>query len=500
MDSAKLSDAARWAGARPTEVFLGDNPSLRGVSADSRSVKPGDLFVCMPSASRDTHSFLPQVRDAGAGAAIVHSGSGLLYAQSLGIPAIAIEPTGSRFNFALGRVCRGVLGDPTAGMKVFGVTGTNGKTTTAWMVRHALLALGSKAAYLGTLGFQVAEQMEALNNTTPFPVELWSMLADAKRQGIEHLVMEVSSHALFERRLSGVQFDVGMFTNLSQDHLDFHGTMENYSEAKKLLFTEHAALSEKPFVGALNVADPHAAQWSRELPCRVFTYGAPGAELVTEATDVRASGMTLTAKHEGETVVGQLLVGGLFNIENATSALAGLICLGYPLSDAMRALEKVKAVPGRFEPVHTGRGFDVIVDYAHTPEALELLLKSARGLNPKRIITVFGCGGDRDRSKRPKMAVAAAAHSDLVVLTSDNPRTENPEAILDDVATGFPAGSEIVRITDRPEAVAHAVGLAQPGDLVVIAGKGHENYQIIGRTKHPMDDRDLVLRGLGVHA
>ena len=181
----------------------------------------------MPSASRDTHSFLPQVRDAGAGAAIVHSGSGLLYAQSLGIPAIAIEPTGSRFNFALGRVCRGVLGDPTAGMKVFGVTGTNGKTTTAWMVRHALLALGSKAAYLGTLGFQVAEQMEALNNTTPFPVELWTMLADAKRQGIEHLVMEVSSHALFERRLSGVQLHVGMVTHLTQEHLDGHGTKEN---------------------------------------------------------------------------------------------------------------------------------------------------------------------------------------------------------------------------------------------------------------------------------
>ena len=458
------------------------------------------MFVCMPSASRDTHAFLAGAKAAGATSAVVHSAEGLQVAESLGLATILVENCGTRFNFALGRICRLVLNDPTATMRVFGVTGTNGKTTTAWMVRNALVHLGRKAAYLGTLGFQTAEDIAVLNNTTPFPVELWNLLAEARDQGVQDVVMEASSHALFERRLSGVQFDVGVFTNLTQDHLDFHGSMEHYAAAKKLLFTEYAAATEKPFVGAINTANDPGEEWSKEVPCRVLTFGGPGADLSLVADKVTVGSIDYTVGFRGESVQGTMQVGGLFNVENTTSALAGMLALGHGLQESVDALATVQAVPGRFEAIANDHGFGVIVDYAHTPDALELLLKSTRHLEPARIITVFGCGGDRDRSKRPKMAAVVSRFGDVAVVTSDNPRTEDPTAILQDVAVGLDPATESVQIIDRREAIAYAVKIAQPGDIVVIAGKGHEDYQIIGRTKFPMDDRTIAREALGALA
>ena len=489
MTQRKFSVLSEVVGPHPDERFLASDPVVAHVTADSRDVRPGSVFVCMPSASRDTHEFLSEVKSKGAIGAIVHSSSGLEKAKALDLAGLWIEPVGSRFNFAVGRFCRDVFGDPTSRMRMIGITGTNGKTTTAWMMRNALVALGRPAAYLGTLGFQTQGEMRELNNTTPFPVELWNLLAEAEASGMQDFVMESSSHALFERRLAGVQYDVGLFTNFSQDHLDFHGSMEAYAAAKQLLFTEYAAASEKTFVGALNLADDVGRAWSRELPCRTLTYGASDADLQTTATDVRVDGIRMSAQYGGERAEMNLKVGGLFNVENAGSALAGLLGLGIELADAAHALESVTGVPGRFEAVLNDRGFGIIVDYAHTPDALELLLKSARALSPRRIITVFGCGGDRDRSKRPKMAAVVSQHSEISVLTSDNPRTEDPAAILRDVAVGLRPEAESTQIIDRREAIAYAVGIAEPGDLVVIAGKGHEDYQIIGRTKHPMDDR-----------
>ena len=496
MPDVRLSSLAELIGARIYELTSNSDPWIKSVSSDSRNPVKEGLFVCMPSASRDTHEFLPEMKKAGMAAAIVHNKSALKYAQSLGMPAILIEPSGSRFNFCLGRICREVLGDPTSKMRIIGVTGTNGKTTTAWVIRNALVAMGKRAAYLGTLGFQSDEKMIELSNTTPFPVELWSWLDQAAKAGCTDVVMEVSSHALFERRLAGVNFDVGIFTNLTQDHLDFHGTMEEYAAAKKLFFTEYAAASGRSFNGVLNIADPVGAAWAKELPCRVLTFGSEFAQLQTEAEVVRVDGIQLTAQFDKQKVSGNLRLGGLFNVENASSALAGLIAIGCSLKDSMKALEDVNAVPGRFEAIRNGHGIGVIVDYAHTPDALEQLLKSARGLNPKKIITVFGCGGDRDRSKRPKMAKVVSEHSEVAVITSDNPRTEDPQAILDDVLVGVVPGADSVTIIDRREAINHAINIAQEGDFVVIAGKGHEDYQIIGRTKHPMDDRKMAREAL----
>ncbi|MDK3158818.1 UDP-N-acetylmuramoyl-L-alanyl-D-glutamate--2,6-diaminopimelate ligase [Kamptonema cortianum] len=496
MVKLSLSELAEIAGARADEVSGDANSVVCGFSANSQAVQAQQLFVCMPSASRDTHEFLRDAAKASASAAIVHSEAGLHSAKQLGLPALLIEPTANRFNFVLGRICRALSGLDTRSMRVYGITGTNGKTSTAWFVRNALVAMGRKAAYLGTLGFQSSGELETLNNTTPFPVELWQLLVQAQENGIEDVVMEVSSHALFERRLSGVQFDVGVFTNLSQDHLDFHGTMEEYASAKKLLFTEAVALSDKPFVGVLNTADERGQAWAKEVPCRVLTFGLPSADLYVNATSIELSEIRFRATFGKKTVEGRLNFGGVYNVENASAALACLVAAGFEFEAAVQAMMQVPPVPGRFEPVINSSGIGVIIDYAHTPEALSLLLKACRDLTQGRLITVFGCGGDRDRSKRPKMAEAASRLSDLTILTSDNPRTESPEAILDDIAVGIIDGRKSLRIVDRREAVAEAILLAQPGDIVAIAGKGHENYQIIGRIKSHLDDRELAAEAL----
>ncbi len=468
---------------------------LTGISADSRHCAPGCLFVCMPSPTRDTHEFLPKAKAAGASAALVHTPEGMAIAKAQGLAA-AMVPPGEAFNAAAGFMARSLFGDPSAKMRVIAITGTNGKTTTTWMLRDALRALGRRSAYLGTLGFQAGSPLRTIPNTTPFPVETWQLLDEAARDGVEDLAMEASSHALFERRLAGVRFDVGLFTNLTQDHLDFHKTMEAYGEAKRLLFTEYAERSGKPFRAALNIADPTGRRWASEMPAAI-TFGAPDAQLVVEPVDVQVASLRLRAAYGGRQAEAALGVGGLFNVENATSTLAALVALGYGLEEGCRALEGVTPVPGRFEAIPNDEGIGVIVDYAHTPDALQHLLDSARALKPKRIIAVFGCGGDRDRTKRPIMARTVSERSEVTVVTSDNPRTEDPQAILADTVPGLVPGATHRTIVDRREAIFEAIKLAQPGDVVVIAGKGHEDYQIIGRVKHHMDDREMAREALG---
>lgn len=456
--------------------------------SDSRLAKAGDCFVAMPSANTDTAQFLPQVAQQGCRCAVVSNAVAYESAVALGLSVAMLPSNGQSFLASLGRLCRVVFGDPSLAMRMVAVTGTNGKTTTAWLIRHALTALGRRCGYLGTLGIQTTGEVRELNNTTPFPVELWGLLAEARDAGCEDLVMEASSHALYQRRLAGVSFDCGTFTNLTQDHLDFHGSMESYAEAKKLLYTEYAMASRKAFVGAIQQGDPYAAAWLDDLPCRCKTYGIGAGEipLVIESVGLES----ITGKIGAHAF--EARVGGQFNASNLSSVAATLHMLGYSDPDIATGLSASRPVPGRFETVPNDRGVGVLVDYAHTPDALEKLLQSARELNPKRIITVFGCGGDRDRTKRPKMALAASRMSDFTVITSDNPRTEDPQAIVQEVATGIAPGSEHTTVVDRREAIIHAVHIAQTGDIVVIAGKGHENYQIIGRTKHPMDDREMA--------
>jgi UDP-N-acetylmuramoyl-L-alanyl-D-glutamate--2,6-diaminopimelate ligase len=443
----------------------------------------------MPSKNTDTHALLTAAKEAGAVAALVHSPDGFSLAQELALPAVFVPAGQPGFNIACGSLARAVFSDPTSRTRVVGVTGTNGKTTTAWMMRDALRSLGRRAGYMGTLGFDPAGERRELANTTPFPVETWQLLHEAETLGVEDFVMEASSHALFERRLFGVRFSCGVFTNLSQDHLDYHRDMEDYAEAKLLLFTEYA--TQPGFTSAVNVGDPVGAEWARKIDVTV-TFGAPDSDLNVHALQKTVSSLKLRAEFRGASVDFDLGVGGLFNVWNATSALAGLLALGCPLDDACRAMEHVTPVPGRFESVPTGRGFSVIVDYAHTDDALRKLLQSVRELGPRRVITVFGCGGDRDKTKRPKMARAASENSDLTIVTSDNPRTEDPMAIIEDVVKGLAPGAVCETLPDRREAIARAIEVAGDGDVVVIAGKGHEDYQIIGRTKHPMDDRKMA--------
>jgi len=485
---------SQWLAEAGVEIdAVSGDAGVSGISADSRTVRPGDLFVCMPSSSRDTHEFIGEVVSKGASAVLVHSPLGLDSAKAAGVPGVL--PTD--FGDGLWRLAKALSGNPSGSMRVVGVTGTNGKTTTAWLIRDALAALGRPASYLGTLGLHTPTSERELGNTTPFPVELQGYLVEALEGGSFDFVMEVSSHALQEKRADGVEFDVGVFTNLTQDHLDFHGTMEEYGAAKRRLFTDLPSQSSKKFVAALNVDDPTGLAWSSQLSVPVLTYGVNAGDLRGEPLEVRVDGISLRLHYRGESAILESRLGGRYNVENLLSAAAGLLGLGHSLSETVQGLHQARPVPGRFEPVENALGIHILVDYAHTPDALAKLLDAVKESASGRIITVFGCGGDRDRTKRPLMAAAASSRSDLTVVTSDNPRTENPEAIVSEVAAGIVVGSVSETIVDRREAVAYAICQANPGDVVVIAGKGHENYQIIGKTKFPMDDRELAREAMG---
>ena len=486
----KLTDLVRMAGLVPVKV-VGDAEVL-SIGMDSRKAKLGELFVCMPSANSDSLNYIEAAAKAGASAVMVFDERGLELAGAVRVAAVLIPNKGLDYYEAIWRICRSFFEEPTRSMKVIGVTGTNGKTTTAWLLRDMMAALGHRAAYLGTLGFQLPDEDRELSNTTPFAVELYNLLAEARGKNVDSLAMEVSSHALHERRSDGIEFDAAVFTNLTQDHLDFHKTMGAYAEAKHRLFTQLPKQTHKRFVGAFNLDDPTGARWALEQNGPSVTYGLTDeADLKGEALSVQVDRIKMALRYRGECEV-EISLGGHFNLSNCLSAAAGMIALGYDLDALRTALPKVRPVPGRFEAVPNEKGIGIIVDFAHTPDALEKLLDSVRELNPKRVITVFGCGGDRDRTKRPKMAKSASERSDVTVATSDNPRTEDPASILDEVIQGIVPGRDSVAIVDRRDAIAHAIHLAEPGDVVVIAGKGHENYQIIGRTKHPMDDRELA--------
>ncbi|HVT13435.1 MAG TPA: UDP-N-acetylmuramoyl-L-alanyl-D-glutamate--2,6-diaminopimelate ligase [Fimbriimonadaceae bacterium] len=496
------------------------------MTMDSRRAKPGAMFVCMPSKNSDSNAFIGPAHEKGASSVLTFSAEGFQEARRLGMSA-ALLPE-DMYQDSLWKLCKVAFGNPSASMKVIGVTGTNGKTTTAWLIRDMLKALGVKAAYLGTLGFQLPGEERELNNTTPFAIELNELLAEAQAKGVEAIAMEVSSHALAEKRVDGIEFDAAVFTNLTQDHLDFHGSMEEYEAAKLRLFTELPKQSSKQFVGMVNADDPVGQAWAERYNLPTFGILPEG----TEFYSLNGTPLEVTVDHIRMEIgsLGQAdgtftaPLGGSYNVENLLSASAGLLALRestdiFPRSQTVLSLiaslaEQVRPVPGRFEAVRNDAGIGILVDYAHTPDAVEKLLDAVRPLTKGRIITVFGCGGDRDRTKRPKMAKAASERSDVTVITSDNPRTEDPVAIVEEVAAGIDGivdwshvpgraaedthgrAARATVIVDRGEAIAYAIRVAKPGDVVVIAGKGHENYQIIGRVKHPMDDRELAREAL----
>ncbi|HEX2360151.1 MAG TPA: UDP-N-acetylmuramoyl-L-alanyl-D-glutamate--2,6-diaminopimelate ligase [Solirubrobacterales bacterium] len=463
---------------------------------DSRAVEPGTLFFCFPGEQVDRHEFAPQAVQAGACALVVER------PLELGVPEVQVDDARA----AMAPLAAAFYGDPTAELVVAGVTGTNGKTTTAFLIRRLLEGSGRQCGLLGTVQRVVGGEVEPVERTTPEAIDLQATFARMLEAGDRACVMEVSSHALVLHRADAINFDAKVFTNLTQDHLDFHADMEDYFAAKRLLFTAEGGsptLVVAGGVSVINVDDAYGARLAAELleeaPEGCLTFSAAGAEADFSARDVSfdATGSTFACVTPEGTVRVRTPLPGDFNVENALAAIAAGHALGVAPQAAAAALAEVGQVPGRFEAIEEGQPFTVLVDYAHTPDSLENVLEAAGKLTEGRLVSVFGCGGDRDRDKRPLMGRAAAELSDLAVVTSDNPRSERPEAIIEAILAGIEAietaRAEVVVEPDRRAAIGLAFSRAAAGDTVVIAGKGHEQGQEFeGGRKIPFDDRDVA--------
>ena len=455
---------------------------VTGCTLDSRAVQPGDLYAALPGARAHGADFWAQAERAGA-AAVLTDPAGLERCRDSGLPVlVADDPRG-----VLGEVARWVHGDPAAGMVLLGVTGTNGKTTTAFLLEAGLRAAGHRTGLLGTVLTRIGDDVVPSVRTTPEAPDLQALLAVMRERGTTAVAMEVSSHALALGRVDGVVLDVAGFTNLSQDHLDFHASMEEYEAAKASLFTPARARR-----GVVNVDDAAGRRLLRSATVPLTTYGDDGDWSAREI-DLRADGSRFRLVGPGVSVPASVRLPGAFNTANAVGAVALLVEAGVPVADAVAGVAACPGVPGRMERVDAGQPFLALVDYAHTPDAVTRLLQAVRAVVPGRVIVVLGCGGDRDRAKRPLMGAAAAACADLAVLTSDNPRSEDPLAVLAEMAAGAP---DAVTEPDRRAAILLAVRAARPGDAVVVAGKGHETGQEIGGVVLPFDDRTVLREAL----
>jgi UDP-N-acetylmuramoyl-L-alanyl-D-glutamate--2,6-diaminopimelate ligase len=460
--------------------------SFDHVTEDSRRARPGSLFVAVTGEHADGHAFAEAAAKQGASAVL---GDRADVTELGGLPYIHYDAPRK----AAGLIAHALAGNPSEAMGVIGVTGTNGKTSTTYLIQAILHAAGFKAARFGTLGYEVGGEVFTAHHTTPFGEELGEVFARARDAGMTHVTMEASSHALDQERVAGIRFTAAAFTNLTQDHLDYHHDMETYRAAKLKLFER---VTCEGGCTAVNIEDPSAKYFveASRVPC--VTFGKDGA--------CRAEGISLgmdrtrfaLATPWGKKNVALRLL-GRHNAMNALCAAAVCGGIGVPLDAVVAGLNALENVPGRFETVNAGQNFTVVVDYAHTDDGLKNVLEASRALCKKKIITLFGCGGDRDRGKRPKMGAVAKRLSDFVVLTSDNPRTEDPHRILLDAEVGLQReggikGDDYVVIEDRAEAIREAIGRAQAGDLVMIAGKGHEDYQILGTERIHFDDREVA--------
>ncbi|HVF74361.1 MAG TPA: UDP-N-acetylmuramoyl-L-alanyl-D-glutamate--2,6-diaminopimelate ligase [Acidimicrobiales bacterium] len=435
---------------------------VRSVTHDSQQVVAGTLFCCVPGGAADGHDFAPAAVSAGAVA--------LLCERVLPVDATQVRVASARAS--MGPIASALHGHPSRQLRVAGVTGTNGKTTTTYFLRSVLEAAGVSTAVIGTLGGA---------RTTPEAPELQALLARSVEEGRGAVTMEVSSHALAQHRVDGTWFEVVAFTNLSQDHLDYHRDMESYFAAKASLFDPGRAR-----LGVVNGDDPWGRRLLESVALPVRAYSMADADGLA----LRTTGSSFSWR--GQSV--ELHLGGDFNVSNALCAAAMADALGVAAEAVAAGLSSLRAVPGRFEPVDAGQDFTVVVDYAHTPDGLTRVLQSARAASEGRVIAVFGCGGDRDRAKRPQMGEAASTLADVAVLTNDNPRSEDPMAIIGEVLAGVPLRRSVVVEPDREAAIALALEAAGPGDIVVIAGKGHETGQTTGDVTVDFDDRVVARR------
>lgn len=450
---------------------------IREVRYDSRAVQPGDLFVAVRGFATDGHAYIGMALKKGAVAVVCEQ-------AGKGIPAVIVPDARA----ALADIAGNRFDHPSRKLTMVGVTGTNGKTTTTTLVKHILEAEGHKVGLIGTNQNMIGDEVIPTERTTPESYELQALFARMAEAGCTHCVMEVSSHSLVLDRVRGVRFAVGAFTNLTQDHLDFHKTMEAYREAKAKLFT----ISDK---GVVNLDDPVADKMlaGATCPCLTFSADKDAADLSAKNIELGASGVSFVAATRDAIARVSLGIPGHFSVENALAALGVCVALGVSLENAARALGTAHGVKGRAEVVPTDTDYTVLIDYAHAPDGVSNILRTVRGFAKGRVIALFGCGGDRDRTKRPIMGHLAAELSDYCIVTSDNPRTEQPEAIIEDIVAGMKdAKVPVDVICDRRAAIYHALDIAQKDDVIVLMGKGHETYQEIDHVKHHMDEREIV--------
>jgi UDP-N-acetylmuramoyl-L-alanyl-D-glutamate--2,6-diaminopimelate ligase len=465
----------------PLSPFTGDNPEITSIENDNRKVQKGSLFICIKGYTVDGHDYAQ---------AAVQSGATAILAErplDLDVPVVVVNDT-SR---AMAVLADAFYEHPTRKFHLIGITGTNGKTTTSHLIEKILSDAGKKTGLIGTMYTKIGDEILETKNTTPESLTLQKTFKRMADEQVEAAVMEVSSHALDLGRVHGCDYNVAVFTNLTQDHLDYHHTMEEYKRAKSLLFSQlgNTFDVEKPKFAVLN-ADDHASEtYKKSTAAHVITYGIDHkADIMASAIEMTSSGTTFLLEISGKEYPMNIQLIGKFSVYNVlASAAAGLVS-GISPERIISSIESVKGVAGRVELVNAGQNFTVIVDYAHTPDSLENVLKTIRQFAKRKIFVVVGCGGDRDRTKRPLMAKIACQYSTDPIFTSDNPRSEDPIVILKDMEEGVPGENYLV-IPDRKEAIFTAVHKAVEGDVILIAGKGHETYQIIGKEVHDFDDR-----------
>ena len=463
-------------GLKPIILAADPDTDIMGISYDSRKTQPGDLFVAIRGYETDGHRYIAKALEKGA--------SVILCAEKPSVDCAYVLVSDSRLALAL--VSAEFFEHPASGMQMIGITGTSGKTTVSTLLKHVLEeAGGKKVGLIGTNGIWIDQEELHTEHTTPESFELQKLFREMADAGCSHVVMEVSSHALALDRVAGLQFDTVLFTNLSQDHLDFHGSMEQYAAAKKKIF--HQAK-----FGYVNRDDAWATFMMTGEDCQILTYGlTDSADLQALNPEYLSDRVCFELQYDGKLTPVELRIPGIFSVYNALSVMALALSAGIEAKAAADALRTAAGVRGRLEALPTDGEYQIYVDYSHKPDALEKVLRSLRTATKAKLICVFGCGGDRDRLKRPLMGKIATALADYVIITSDNPRTEDPESILDEIEAGI-TENNYSRICDRKEAIHRAIDMAEPGDVILLAGKGHEDYQVIGHEKRHMDEHELV--------
>lgn len=455
---------------------------ISSVTDNTKKVRKDCIFVCVKGGSFDGHDAAAEMLEKGAAVIVAESDLGLGNKQ-------IITDNSRKF---YGELCAAWFDHPEKKLKIIGVTGTNGKTTISNVIKNIFMKNGIKTGLIGTICNEIGDETVHTDNTTPMAFDYMCLLDKMVKAGCKYAVMEVSSFGLVQHRIGPTHFDMGIFTNLTQDHLDYHKTMENYYQAKRMMFDECD-------YALINTDDEYGRRIFSEISCKKERYGISSeADYYADAIKIKSDGTSFWYCYNGKSQLVNMKMTGMFNVSNVTAAISVCLKAGLPIEDILNAVSEYNGVKGRCEIIPTGRDFTVICDYAHTPDAVENILKSVREYTEGRLICLFGCGGNRDSKKRPLMAKAAAKFADRLIITSDNPRDEIPEAIIDDILAGL-KDSEIPFdvVVDRTKAIHHSLKIAEKGDIIVLAGKGHEDYQVLPGNEHiHFDEREIVSEGL----